>query len=141
MFEITLTHLTHPVNTEDLDSVLVNFLYGIGYLRRDEHMDNLKGTVAYRLFRDCFLLNPEKYWPPEELMNYLGTSRTTLYRHLNRLKDMGFLEEKMDGKKKLYRFHHGDIRMAWTYVETNITLTLQSYKKYVENISSLKQKT
>jgi hypothetical protein len=70
-------------------------------------------------------------------MAYLRTSRTTLYRHLNKLKSMDILEEVQEGKTKKYRLRSGDLMKAWNWVEVNTKLALDNYRKTVEQISRL----
>ena len=70
-------------------------------------------------------------------MSYLKTSRTTLYRHLNKLKSLDILEETQEGKTKKYRIRSGDLLKAWGWVEVNLKIALEGYKKNAERIAYL----
>lgn len=140
MFEITLAMDPALHTLDDLDQLLIRFLTSIGYLPRSPRgrvPSDVKNSTPYRLFRDCFLRHPDKFWTPDELMQYLNTTRTTLYRHLNKLKDLDILEESMDGKNKRYRLRYGSIEKAWIFVESNIRIALDYYRECVKKIDRL----
>ena len=140
MFEITLVMDPSLPKLEELDDLLLKFLIHIGYLPktpRGRIPSDLKNSTAYRLFRDCFIKHSEKFWTPDEMMSYLNTTRTTLYRHLNRLKDLDILEEKMDGKNKVYRLRYGSIEKAWMFVESNIKIAMEYYREAVKRIERI----
>jgi len=140
MFELNLVMDPSLSAYDDLDELLLRFLVDIGYLPKSPRgriPSDLRKSTAYRLFRDCFVKHPEKFWTPEEMMSYLGTTRTTLYRHLNRLKDLDILEESMEGKNKVYRLRYGSIEKAWMFVESNAKIALDYYREAVKKIERL----
>ncbi|MEM0158805.1 MAG: helix-turn-helix domain-containing protein [Thermoplasmataceae archaeon] len=140
MFKMTVVAAPTRIMDEDLDKNIAYFLSDIGYipkLRPTTDFQVISRSAYFRLFKECFLLHSEKYWTGEELMAYLGTSRTTLYRHLNKLKSMDLLEEVQDGKSKKYRIRSGDILKAWNWVEVNMKMAMENYRKTVEHISRL----
>ncbi|MCL4329743.1 MAG: helix-turn-helix domain-containing protein [Candidatus Thermoplasmatota archaeon] len=140
MFKMTVVASPTRVISEDLDRNIAYFLSDIGYiprLRPDTDMSSIVSSAYFRLFKDCFLMNAERRWSGEELMAYLRTSRTTLYRHLNKLKSLDILEETQEGKTKRYRLRSGDILRAWGWVEVNLKIALEAYRKNVERIASL----
>ena len=140
MFKMTVVASPTRVISEDLDRNIAYFLSDIGYiprLRPDTDMSSIVSSAYFRLFKDCFLMNAERRWSGEELMAYLKTSRTTLYRHLNKLKSLDILEETQEGKTKRYRLRSGDIIRAWGWVEVNLKIALEAYRKSVERIASL----
>ncbi len=140
MFKMTVVSTPTRLLDEDLDKNIAYFLSDIGYIPRLKPSTDLQviaKSAYFRLFKDCFLLNSEKYWTGDELLAYLKTSRTTLYRHLNKLKSMDILEEIQDGKTKKYRMRSGDIIRAWNWVEVNVKMALDNYKKTVERIWQL----
>ncbi|WP_010916448.1 helix-turn-helix domain-containing protein [Thermoplasma volcanium] len=140
MFKIAITSVPARVDVSDLDRSLAYFLSDIGYIPKinpSTDMNSIKNSVYFRLFKECFLMNGERFWTPEELMSYLGTSRSTLYRHLNKLKYMDLLEEVKDGKIKKYRIRSGDILKAWSWVEINVKMAMDNYRSNVEHIVDL----
>ena len=137
-----ITVATTPARSldNDLDRNIAYFLSDIGYIPRvspTTDLQTIRESAYFRLFRDCFLLKSERYWTGDELMAFLKTSRTTLYRHLNKLKSMDILEEIQEGKTKKYRLRSGDLMKAWNWVEVNTKLALDNYRKTVEQISRL----
>ncbi len=140
MFELNLVMDPSLGRYNDLDELLLRFLVDIGYLPKSPRgriPSDLSKSTAYRLFKECFVKHPEKFWTPEEMISYLGTTRTTLYRHLNRLKDLDILEESMEGKNKGYRLRYGSIEKAWMFVESNVKIVLEYYREAVKKIERL----
>ncbi len=140
MFKLTMVSAPSRVLDTDLDRTIAYFLSDIGYIPRlspDTDYSQIAESAYFRLFKECFLLNPQRYWTGDELMAYLKTSRTTLYRHLNKLKAMDLLEEIQEGKTKKYRMRSGDLLRAWSWVEINMKMAMENYRKTVEHISSL----
>ncbi len=140
MFKLTMVSAPTRILDNDLDKTIAYFLSDIGYIPRlspDTDYAQISRSVYFKLFKECFLMNSEKLWTSEELMSYLKTSRTTLYRHLNKLKAMDLLEEVQDGKVKKYRMRSGDLLRAWNWVEVNMKMAMDNYRKTVEHISGL----
>lgn len=143
MFRMTIVSTPTRTVDEDLDRNIAYFLSDIGYIPRlkpSTDFQAISRSAYFRLFKECFLLHNEKYWSGDELMSYLKTSRTTLYRHLNKLKAMDMLEELQEGKSKKYRLRSGDLLKAWSWVEVNLKMALDNYRKNVEHISDLIRK-
>ncbi len=142
MFKISITSVPSRTGENDTDRSIAYFLSDIGYIPRinpGTDMHNIVESVYFRLFKECFLSNSNRFWTPEELMSYLNTSRSTLYRHLNKLKSMDILEETREGKTKRYRIRSGDLVKAWSWVEVNIRMAMENYRNNVIHISELIQ--
>ena len=140
MFEMNIKIVDPMLHDNNIDSVLLNFLNSIGYMPRVDPQRDFRraiNSVPYRLFKECFLLRPDREWSVEELIAYLNTTRTTLYRHLNKLKSMDILDERQEGMNKLYRLKYGNLERAWVFVEANVKLAMENYRKMVEHISNL----
>ncbi|OWP57343.1 MAG: transcriptional regulator [Thermoplasmatales archaeon B_DKE] len=139
MFRMTIVSAPSRAVENDLDKTIAFFLSDIGYIPRlkpSTDFQVISKSAYFRLFKECFLMRAERYWTGDELLAYLSTSRTTLYRHLNKLKAMDILEEVQEGKVKKYRLRSGDILRAWSWVEVNIKMALENYKKTVEQIEA-----
>ena len=137
MSKMTVVSTPTRVMDENIDKNIAYFLSDIGYIPRlnpGTDFQAISQSAYFRLFKECFLMNPERYWTGEDLLTYLKTSRTTLYRHLNKLKSMDILEEIQEGKTKKYRMRSGDIMKAWNWVEVNVKMALENYRKTVEHI-------
>jgi predicted transcriptional regulator len=145
-FELVVANNTPLTPVTDLDQVALAMLKHVGYLDRgaDDEAGIRKG-VAYRLVRDAFLLRPDKAWTAEELITLLDTSRPTLYRHLNKLKAMDLLEESGSddadgGGRKAYRIRYGNLSKAWNFVEANVKIAMENYRKSIDHLQALAEK-
>ncbi len=140
MFEMRVSLESPLLHEDDLDYVLVHFLVSIGYLEKvdpQRDYERIKTSVGYRLFRDCFLRHPQREWSPDEMVSFLKTTKPTLYRHLNKLKSMDILEDISEGKKVKYRLKYGSLSRAWNFVEVNVKMAMENYRKMVEHIEKL----
>jgi hypothetical protein len=148
-FEITVVSNTPLTPIEDLNEVALAFLMQIGYIPKG--YDPKTGTtevlesVPYRLFTECFLGYPEKGWLVEELAVELSTTKPTIYRHINKLKDMDVLEEihieDSEGqRKKAYRIRYGNLSKAWNFVEAHLEVAVENYRKTVDHLQGLSEK-
>lgn len=143
-FEIVVVSNTPLTPHDDLDEVAFRFLRQVGYLERGADDEKaMRGSVAYKLVRDCFLLRPDKQWTVEELITAMETSRPTIYRHLNKLKALDILEEaslKDEGEtnpRKAYRLRYGNLAKAWNFVEANVKIAMENYRKSAEHLQQL----
>lgn len=144
-FELAVRYSTPLTPIRDTDEVLTEFLRLIGYL--PEHDDGRAGegpareTLAYRLVRDCLLRDPGRAWYAEELEAVLKTTKTSVYRHLNKLKSLDLLEEvggQSDGKgRKGYRLRYGNLARAWDFTEANAQNALKRYRETVNHLQAL----
>ena len=147
VFEIVVVSNTPLTPHEDLDDAAVRFLRQVGYLDRGADDEaNMRESVAYKLFRDCFLLRPDKTWTVEELITGLDTSRPTIYRHLNKLKALDILEEssiREEGEpnpRKTYRLRYGNLAKSWNFVEANVKIAMENYRKSAEHLQALAER-
>jgi predicted transcriptional regulator len=146
-FEIVVVSNTPLTPHEDVDEVAVRFLRQVGYLDRGADDEaNMRESVAYKLFRDCFLLRPEKSWTVEELITTMETSRPTVYRHLNKLKALDILEESSQrgedetNPRKTYKLRYGNLAKAWNFVEANVKIAMENYRKSAEHLQHLAER-
>lgn len=144
-FELTVRYSTPLTPLRDTDEVLTEFLRLIGYL--PEHDDGRAGegpakeSLAYRLVRDSLLRDPGRAWYAEELEAVLKTTKSSVYRHLNRLKALDLLEEvggQSGGKgRKGYRLRYGNLARAWDFTEANAQNALKRYRETVNHLQTL----
>ncbi len=149
-FEITVKSNTPLTPLDDKDEVALLFLSQIGYLPKGYDpktgTTDIKESVPYRLFTHCFLGHPEKGWLVEELAMELETTKPTIYRHINKLKDMDILEEihietgKLGQKKKAYRIRYGNLSKAWNFVDAHLEVAIDNYRKTVDHLQNLVEK-
>lgn len=142
-FELLVVSNTPLTGVSDLEGVAVQFLTQVGYLpASSESGEATRDSVPYRLFVECFLKRPEKMWTVEELIAVLATSRPTVYRHLNKLKALDLLEEASApqdgaseyGGRKTYRVRYGNLSKAWNFVEANVKVAMENYRKTVDHL-------
>ncbi|HDP97256.1 MAG TPA: HTH domain-containing protein [Euryarchaeota archaeon] len=132
----------------DLDEVAIILLNQIGYFPKgyEPHTsaDNIKESVPYRLFVECFLERMDKGWLVEDIATVLGTTKATVYRHINKLKGFDLLEEvgvEVEGsKKKGYRIRYGDLSKAWNFTEAHVEMAMKNYRQTIDHLQNLVEK-
>ena len=71
----------------------------------------------------------------------LKATKSTIYRHLNKLKSMDILEEEKIGGnnkvKKTYRLRYGNIAKAWSFVEAHVKVAMENYNETVTHLQKL----
>jgi len=148
-FSITITRNTPLTPHDDLDEACAIFLSQIGYLPKGYEprtgVSEIRDSVPFRLFVDCFLRRKDKTWLVEELAHDLEASKPTIYRHINKLKGMDLLEEahlttKEGNQKKGYRLRYGSLSDAWHFVEEHVNVAMANYRKSLDHIQKLAEK-
>ncbi|MHB8634641.1 MAG: helix-turn-helix domain-containing protein [Thermoplasmatota archaeon] len=126
-----------PLTGEEDPQRLAKLLFSmIGYTAR-------KGPdhgVSFKLFYDCFLLHPTKDWTVEELAQVCGTTLPSVYRHLNKLKDLDLIEDLYVGegeRRHAFRLRYGDLSKAWNFCEAHFQLAVDNYRKSVDHLEAL----
>ena len=148
MFELQVVSNTPMNGVTDVDVVAETFLVQIGYLPKGYDPKtgavSVRESVPYRLFMEHFMRFPSKVWTVEELASLLGTTKPTIYRHINKLKSMDLLEAmdvEYDGQmRKGYRIRFGDLVKAWSFTEANVAMAMENYKKTVIHFQELMQR-
>ncbi len=140
MFELQVK-LKNPSVSSDIDSLLSEFLFDIGYLeeRGEFSLETVKESVPFKLFKEVFLLRADKTWPVNEIITYLRTTKPTLYRHLNRLKGLEIIQEVQLGKEKGYVMRYNSLSLAWNFVESNVKMAMDNYRKRVDNLQAMSE--
>lgn len=98
--------------------------------------------VSFKVFYDCFLLHPTKEWTVEEIAQTCGTTLPSVYRHLNKLKELDIIEDLYIGtagedRKRAFRLRYGDLAKAWNFAEAHFQLAMENYRKSVEHLEDL----
>jgi predicted transcriptional regulator len=143
---VTNTPLT-PLN--DIDEVAIIFLNQIGYFPKgyDPKTDvtDVRDSVPYKLFVECFLGRMDKAWVVEDLATALGVTKATIYRHINKLKGFDLLEElsvedAQGSPRKGYRIRYGNLSKAWNFTEAHVQVAMENYRKTVDHLNELAAK-
>ena len=132
---------------DDVNVVAETLLLQIGYLPKgyDPKTDamTVRESVPYRLFMEYLMPHPSKAWTVEELALLLGTTKPTIYRHVNKLKSMDLLEAmdvEYEGQiRKGYRIRFGDLSKAWSFTEANVSMAMENYRKTISHFQDLMQ--
>jgi len=144
-FEIAIVSNTPLTPLKDLDEVALLFLTQIGYIPKGydpkTEAKSVRESVPYRLVVECFLGRMEKGWTVEQLAAKLKTTKATIYRHINKLKDMDLLDEVNVNDRgvvrKGYRIRYGNLSKAWNFVESNVEIAMENYRKTVDHLEKL----
>lgn len=122
---------------DDPERVARTFLQLIGYTARRGPDSGL----SFRIFYDCFLQHPQKEWTVEQLADHCETSLPSVYRHLNRLRDLDIIEDMhvdIDGdRKRVFRLRYGDLSKAWNFAEAHFQLAIDNYRKTIDHLATL----
>jgi len=147
-FQITVVSNTPLTPLSNMDEVLSIFLSQIGYIPPgySPHTDaaDVEASIPFRIFRDYFLKNQSRVWLVEEIAADLGSTKATIYRHINKLKSIDLLEEsyveRKGIRKKGYRIRYGNLSKAWNFTESNIQAAVDAYRKTVDHIQKLSER-
>lgn len=143
-FELTVTSSPPLTSIDDLEEAVTEFLIETGYISKNYAVgEGGRGEIALKLFMDHFLLRPEKIWTIDELTVSLNTTKPTIYRHLNKLRAMGIVEEmRVDEPEphKGFRIRYGDLSMAWNITEAHVETAMKNYRASIEHIKALAEK-
>ena len=95
------------------------------------------------VFTRCLIPYPKKSWTTSEIAKELGVPLQGIYRHLQWLREVGFLTEDFPGKAedpKKVRLWHYDLEKSWAGVENRARICLETYREIVNNLNdSLKE--
>ncbi len=148
-FELNVVSNTPLTPLSDKEEVAILFLNQIGYFPKgyDPKTDatDIRDSVPYKLIVDHFLSRPEKAWVVEDLAAALGTTKATVYRHINKLKGFDILEEMGverpgGSSKKGYRVRYGNLSKAWNFTEAHVQVAMENYRKTVDHLQELVRK-
>jgi hypothetical protein len=145
-FELNVVSNTPLTPLNDMDEVAILFLNQVGYFSKgyDPRTDvtDIRDSVPYRLFVEFFLERMDKAWIVEDLATAMGTTKATVYRHINKLKGFDILEEmnvedSEGNSRKGYRIRYGNLSKAWNFTEAHVTVAMENYRKTVDHIQEL----
>ncbi len=148
-FELNVVSNTPLTPLSDIDEVAILFLNQVGYFPKgyDPKTDvtDIRDSVPYRLMVDFFLERMDKAWVVEDLAVALGTTKATVYRHINKLKGFDILEEMNveqtdGGSRKGYRIRYGNLSKAWNFTEAHVQVAMENYRKTVDHLQELATK-
>ncbi|MCU0859103.1 MAG: helix-turn-helix domain-containing protein [Thermoplasmata archaeon] len=148
-FELNVVSNTPLTPLSNIDEVALLFLNQVGYFPKgyDPKTDatDIRDSVPYKLLVDHFLLRMDKAWVVEDLAVSLGTTKATVYRHINKLKGFDLLEDmnvdQPDGStKKGYRIRYGNLSKAWNFTEAHVQVAMENYRKTVDHLQELASK-
>lgn len=126
--------LTGESNVERVAKLMME---RIGYTAR-KGPDN---GLSYRIFYECFLLHPTRWWTIDELAANCDTTMPSVYRHINKLRDLDIIEDDhidVDGeKKRALRLRYADLSKAWNHAEVHFQHAIESYRSSIDHLEAL----
>ncbi len=140
-FWLTVGTFTLERQRRKLRQCTVGWLEQLGYLDARGTGGPLARSMAFRLFWDCLLPQPQVPSSHEALASKLHTSKPSVGRHLHTLESMMLIERvTLDGQSrpptKGYRIRYGDLRKAWQLSEAHAHVAMQSYKENILHLSA-----
>jgi predicted transcriptional regulator len=145
-FELNVVSNTPLTPLNDMDEVAILFLNQVGYFSKGydprTKVSDIRDSVPYRLFVEFFLERMDKAWIVEDLATAMGTTKATVYRHINKLKGFDLLEEmnvedSEGNPRKGYRIRYGNLSKAWNFTEAHVNVAMENYRKTVDHIQEL----
>ncbi len=147
-FEIAVVSNVPLTPLKDPREVTLAFLQQIGYLPGTPDVgsrEELMAGIPYRLFVECLLERMERGMTVEQMAAHVRTTKATVYRHINKLKQMDILEEvnvpMAEGPRKGYRIRYGNLAKAWNFVEAHVDVAMEHYRETVEHLQALLEGT
>ena len=139
MFKLKVRSLNHDYGGSN-EQLVTDFLRAIGFLGNDGGRNKVtkRSQTGILLFTKCLIPNPKKSWTTSEIAKELGVPLQAIYRHLQWLREVGFLTEDFPGKAedpKKVRLWHYDLNKAWSGVENKARICLETYGEFVENLN------
>ena len=139
MFKLKIRSLNSDYGTTT-EQLVTDFLRAIGFLGNDGGRNKVtkRSQTGILLFTKCLIPHPKKSWTTSEIAKELGVPLQAIYRHLQWLREVGFLTEDFPGKAedpKKVRLWHYDLNKAWAGVENRARISLETYREIVDNLN------
>ena len=139
MFKLKIRNLNSDYGITN-EQLITDFLRAIGFLGNDGGRNKVtkRSQTGILLFKRCLIPNPRKSWTTSEIASELGVPLQAIYRHLQWLRETGFLTEDFPGKAedpKKVRLWFYDLNKAWTGVENRARISLDAYSEIVDNLN------
>ena len=139
MFKLKIRNLSSGYGNTN-EQLVTDFLRSIGFLGNDGGRNKVtkRSQTGILLFTKCLIPNPKKSWTTSEIAKELGVPLQAIYRHLQWLREAGFLTEDFPGKAedpKKVRLWHYDLNKAWSGVENRARICLETYREIINNLN------
>ena len=140
MFKLRIRNLNESYGTTK-EHLVSDFLQAIGFLGTDgpKARETKRAKTGILLFTKCLIPQPEKSWTTAEIAKELGVPLQGIYRHLQWLREVGFITEDFPGKAedpKKVRLWHYDLEKAWAGVENRARICLDTYREIISNLNN-----
>tara|TARA_Y100001970_G_scaffold261180_1_gene344031 strand:- start:360 stop:1262 length:903 start_codon:yes stop_codon:yes gene_type:complete len=139
MFKLKIRNLNNDYGSTN-EQLISNFLRAIGFLGNNGGRNKVtkRSQTGILLFTKCLIPHPKKSWTTSEIAKELGVPLQAIYRHLQWLREVGFLTEDFPGKAedpKKVRLWHYDLNKAWSGVESRARICLDTYREIINNLN------
>jgi len=139
MFKLKIRNLNSDYGNTN-EQLVADFLRSIGFLGNNGGRNKVtkRSQTGILLFTKCLIPNPKKSWTTSEIAKELGVPLQAIYRHLQWLREAGFLTEDFPGKAedpKKVRLWHYDLNKAWSGVENRARICLETYREIINNLN------
>ena len=139
MFKLKVRNLNNDYGSTN-EQLVTDFLRAIGFLGNDGGRNRVtkRAQTGILLFTKCLIPHPKKSWTTSEIAKELGVPLQAIYRHLQWLREVGFLTEDFPGKAedpKKVRLWHYNLNKAWSGVENKARICLNTYREIVDKLN------
>ena len=140
MFKLKIRNLNNDYGITS-KQIVSNFLRSIGFLGNDGGRNKVtkRSQTGMLLFTKCLIPHPKKSWTTSEIAKELDVPLQAIYRHLQWLREVGFLTEDFPGKAedpKKVRLWHYDLNKAWSGAESRARICLDTYREIINNLNN-----
>jgi AcrR family transcriptional regulator len=103
----------------------------------------IRGSIGYRMFMECFLERSDRLWGYDDLCTALDTTFPTVSRYITKLKALDLLEEvpmergEDEPAKKGFHLRYGDLSRAWNITEAQARAAVRNYRRSVDRLGDL----
>lgn len=105
------------INENNIDSILKELYKYMGLVSERGILDKGEKS-AVRIFSECFLRHPDKWWTYDELCGTLGLSRSTVYRVITKVSSIGFIDTTETDGKVAYRMKWAGLKTSWNMISS-----------------------
>ena len=139
MFKLRIRNMNEAYGGER-ENLVADLLQAIGFLGTDgpRTRETKRAKTGILLFTKCLIPEPARSWTTSDIASELGVPLQAIYRHLQWLREVGFLTEDFPGKAedpKKVRLWHYDLQKAWVGVENRARICLGTYSEIINNLN------
>ena len=136
-FQLKIVHPLRLADSTDGEAIAERLLLAIGYIPpgTGQRLEGgARASAGFKLFYHCLAAQPHRSWNVAELTDVVGATAATVYRHLQRLKELGLVAEEAQQR---YRFWHFSRTEAWEGVLGHARICQRRYGVLINRLEGV----